>query len=147
MKKRRLTVEAVVIDPQTQQVLLVRQGRTRHDWELPGGKVRKEESLLQGMVREVKEETAVAVVPRRLIGVFFIPDGTEVFHDFVFQAEPARTGGKPRPNPPEIVECGFFPLNDLPKPMRAFTVKRIREARNGTVLPLPVELAMEDWLP
>jgi len=143
--KRRLTVEAVVTDSRG-RVLLVRQGRSRHDWELPGGKVRKDESLLAGLRREVEEETQIAIVPQRLIGVYFIRDGSELFHDFVFACGIARGEKSPRPNPPEIAECGFFALDHLPKPVRPFTRERIADAQRNTSEILPVELVMKDWI-
>lgn len=145
MRKRRLTVEAVVTDSRG-RVLLVRQGRSRHDWELPGGKVRKEESLLAGLRREVEEETEIAILPQRLIGVYFIRDGNEIFHDFVFACGVAREGARPRPNPPEIAECGFFEVDQLPRPLRTFTRERIAEARREVSEVLPVELVMRDWI-
>jgi 8-oxo-dGTP pyrophosphatase MutT (NUDIX family) len=147
MSKRRLTVEAVVIDD-SGGVLLVRQGRTRHDWELPGGKVRKQESLLAGLQREVVEETQIQAVPQRLIGVFFIRgEAGEVFHNFVFVASVADAQMPPRPNPPEIADCGFFTLDQLPNPMGPYTRQRIADA-TGDAAPnlLPVELMMRDWV-
>ena len=61
--RRRLSVEAVVTDS-AGQVLLVRQGRTRHDWELPGGKLQKSESLLACLAREIKEELTAKIATR-----------------------------------------------------------------------------------
>jgi 8-oxo-dGTP pyrophosphatase MutT (NUDIX family) len=145
MSKRRLTVEAVVIDA-ADRVLLVRQGRTRHDWELPGGKVRKHESLLEALHREVQEETQIHVVPQRLIGVYFIRDGSEVYHDFIFVCGAKADSSPPRPNPPEIAECGFFDLDQLPEPIGPFTRRQIAGARLAPSQLLPVNLEIGDWV-
>lgn len=145
MAKRRLTVEAVVMDSRD-RVLLVRQGRTRHDWELPGGKVRKEESLLTALHREVEEETEIRIAPRRLIGVYFIRDGIELFHNFVFVCDVSSNGAKPKPNPPEIAECGFFSTDQLPKPIRPFTRQRISDSTADNLALLPVELSIKEWI-
>jgi 8-oxo-dGTP diphosphatase len=143
MPKRRLTAEAVVFDP-AGRVLLVRQGRKRSDWELPGGKVKKRESLPDAIAREVLEETSVAVTPLRLIGIFHIRK--ERTYDFVVACDLVETDPEPCANPPETADCGFFSLDQLPQPMRPFTIQRIHDAAAGVSHPLPVELTSEQWL-
>jgi 8-oxo-dGTP pyrophosphatase MutT (NUDIX family) len=143
MPKRRLAVSAVVLDPR-RGVLLVKQGRTRHSWELPGGKVKKEEELIDALLREVREETGIDVTAEYLIGIFLIH--AELFYDFVFLCRPIRRNDAPHPNPPEIAACDFFPIDDLPKQMQSFTRKRIRDALDGKVHPLPISLTPAEWL-
>jgi len=143
MAKRRLTAEAVVFDP-AGRVLLVRQGREPGDWELPGGKVKKTESVLDAVVREVLEETNLPVEPLRLIGVFFIRE--ESTYDFVFACRLTKPDAQPSPHPPEIVECGFFPVDAPPRPIRPFTLQRVRDALDNVTHPLPVELRTGQWL-
>jgi 8-oxo-dGTP pyrophosphatase MutT (NUDIX family) len=143
MAKRRIAASAVVLDPR-RGVLLVKQGRTRHDWELPGGKVKKEEFLLDGLLREVHEETGIEIEPQRLIGIFYIP--AEVIYDFVFLAHPSKRTASPKPNPPEIAACDFFSLERLPTPMQSFTRLRIDDAHRGIAHPLPVTLAPKQWI-
>ena len=143
MLKRRLTVEAVVLDPK-RGVLLVKQGRTRHDWELPGGKSKKGEFLLDAVVRETLEETSIHVKPARLIATFFVAD--DALYDFVFLCHPTRKSDQPYPNPPEIAECAYFPLNELPAQMRPFTRRCIQDAIHDRIQLLPVALTAEQWL-
>ena len=143
-KKRRLTGEAVIFN-KAGKVLLVRQGESRGGhWELPGGKVKKRESLPDAVVREVKEETGMEVTPQRLLGIFFIRKPN--IYDFVVQCKLTDESAKPVPNPPEIDECKFFSIDRLPKPIRGFTVDRIADAREGTIYPLPVELSKDEWI-
>jgi 8-oxo-dGTP diphosphatase len=143
MANRRLAASAVVIDPR-RGVLLVKQGRTRHDWELPGGKVQKEEFLLDGLLREVREETGIDVEAQRLIGMFYIP--AEMMYDFVFLARPIRKSETPHPNPPEIAACDFFAVDELPDKMQPFTRQRIHDALNGKSHLLPTTLAPKQWI-
>lgn len=54
-----------------QRVLLVRRGNEpmRGEWSLPGGKLEVGETLREGVAREVREETGLAVKPERIIEV------------------------------------------------------------------------------
>jgi len=63
-------VGAVVIDGT--DVLLVRRGHEplKGEWSLPGGALELGETLQQGVVREVLEETGLIVVPAEMVEVF-----------------------------------------------------------------------------
>jgi 8-oxo-dGTP diphosphatase len=63
-------VGAVVIDGD--KVLLVRRGQEplKGEWSLPGGALELGETLQQGVVREVLEETGLEVVPGSIVEVF-----------------------------------------------------------------------------
>jgi mutator protein MutT len=63
-------VGAVVIDGE--KVLLVRRGHEplKGEWSLPGGALELGETLQQGVVREVLEETGLTVVPTAIVEVF-----------------------------------------------------------------------------
>ena len=52
-------------------VLLIKRGRPpgKGDWSLPGGAVELGESAKAALVREVREETGLEVVPKKLIAV------------------------------------------------------------------------------
>src|SRR5256886_17014187 len=61
-------------------------------------------------------------------------------HHFAFQCRLA-VGAEPKASSPEILECGYWPLASLPRPMTDFTVRRIADAQSpsasiaATVLP------------
>jgi ADP-ribose pyrophosphatase YjhB (NUDIX family) len=63
----RLAVGAVVVD--RGRVLLVRRGNSplKGHWSLPGGALELGESLREGLVREVREETGLIVDPVELL--------------------------------------------------------------------------------
>jgi 8-oxo-dGTP diphosphatase len=71
-------VGAVVIDGT--KVLLVRRGQEplKGEWSLPGGALELGETLQQGVVREVLEETGLIVVPGGIIEILdrITPDET-----------------------------------------------------------------------
>ncbi|MGB8536393.1 MAG: NUDIX hydrolase [Acidobacteriaceae bacterium] len=71
-------VGAVVIDGT--KVLLVRRGQEplKGEWSLPGGALELGETLQQGVVREVLEETGLIVAPGGIIEILdrIIPDET-----------------------------------------------------------------------
>ena len=68
----RPSVSAVIFD--RRQRLLLQQRSDGGQWGLPGGSVEIGESVTDAVAREVREETGLVVVPRRLIGVYSDPD-------------------------------------------------------------------------
>jgi 8-oxo-dGTP diphosphatase len=62
-------VGAVITDP-AGRLLLIRRGHEPEAgrWSLPGGRIEPGESDQQALVREVREETGLAVTPGRLVG-------------------------------------------------------------------------------
>src|SRR6516162_3759470 len=57
------------IEDSDQNILLVRQAAGLKLWTLPGGKVKRGESLLKALKREVHEETGLRVQIGSLLGV------------------------------------------------------------------------------
>ena len=69
------------------RVLLIRRGKEplRGRWVVPGGTVEAGETLQDALVREVREETGVTVVPREVVTVFdrIERDGAAVRYHYV----------------------------------------------------------------
>ena len=91
-------------------------------WGLPGGAVDRGESVAQGIVREVREETGLDVDVKRLIGVYSdprfysivrYPNGDVVqYVTACFECE-AR-GGELQVSE-ESTDIGYFPVGALPE--------------------------------
>lgn len=106
-----LAVSAAVI--RDGRVLIVRRGGTfgRGIYTLPGGVVETGETLTDAVIREVREETQVAIEPVTLAGyremILRDGDGNASRH-FVILCFAARwIAGEPVPDPAEISEAAW----------------------------------------
>jgi ADP-ribose pyrophosphatase YjhB (NUDIX family) len=117
---------AAIFDTQG-RILCVRQNTGSRKWTLPGGHVEREESPIEAVIREVREETGYRVTVGELIGVYATPASNRLilhFHATVVGR------GRWRPNR-EIGDLGFFGRDELPRPMYARTITRIVDAFDG----------------
>ncbi len=98
-----------------EEILLVK--THRHGWSLPGGIVEEGENIINGVKREVMEETGVDIEVGRVFcissntckypgynGVKEVP--TKIMLDFICRAK----SGTPRPSE-ENPESAYFPVN------------------------------------
>jgi len=106
-----LAVSAAVI--RDGRVLIVRRGGTfgRGIYTLPGGVVEAGETLTDAVIREVREETQVAIEPVTLAGYreMILRDGDgKASRHFVILCFAARwIAGEPVPDPAEISEAAW----------------------------------------
>jgi ADP-ribose pyrophosphatase YjhB (NUDIX family) len=118
---RRVFVPGVraVIANEIAAVLLQR--RTDNSlWGLPGGSVEFDETPLEALKREVKEETSLAVIEAKPMGLycgprqkFSYPNGDKV-QCFAIAFIVREWDGIPRADGKEGSALRFFPLSDLP---------------------------------
>jgi 8-oxo-dGTP pyrophosphatase MutT (NUDIX family) len=127
-----VTVGVRLILLQDQTVLLVKHTYQPH-WYLPGGGVKRGETLEEGARREAAEELGAELGDLRLFGVYtnfydYKNDHVIVFTctDFVLTGETDR----------EIERFDFFKLDDLPEGTSPGSQRRIQEYVSGADSPI-----------
>lgn len=96
------------------RVLLLRHSYGAQSWMAPGGGLRRGEPAVAAAMRELLEETGCALADPREIDVtdLNLHGANNRIHVVV-----GRTQGPPRPDGREILEAGFFALDNLPEPI------------------------------
>ena len=85
-------VAAGILVSQGDEVLLV---RTEHrGWEFPGGQIEEGETIVDGVIRELQEESNIAASVDRLVGVYTNHSAGRVIFDFlgIWLSGKARAG-------------------------------------------------------
>ena len=124
-----LGVRALVVD-ERRRVFLVQHSYVG-GWHLPGGGVEPGETLIDALIRELREETNIEpTAPPRLHGVFFNERISRRDHVAVYVLVNFRQIAEPVPDR-EIVAHGFFDLDELPDDTTPATRARIIEVLGG----------------
>lgn len=115
MTNIRVGTSGILIN-QYNQVLLIQRDDSR-TWAPPGGALDAGELPNEGVVREVKEETGILVMPVRLALVQFLPITPYPILSFTFRC--LQRGGNIEPSD-ESPQVGFVAMNELPRSMSTF---------------------------
>ena len=117
------------------QVILVREGQVllvRHSyrpgWFLPGGGIKRRETVEAAARREVREETGAEAHELRLLGVYDSFGERKSDHIAVFVSERFDLVGG---HDEEIAEVGFFPFEGLPEGVSPGTRARVEDYLAG----------------
>ena len=116
------------IEDSEQKVLLVRQAGGLKLWTLPGGKVKRGESLVKALKREVYEETGLRVQIGSLLGVLDRRDKDAL--TLLFAAVSSKEAVNVKQTQKEIIKAGFQAA--LPKKASP-SAKYFWSARKGPV--------------
>jgi len=103
-------------------------------WSMPGGAVDPGESVEQGVLREVWEETGLRVRVVRLVGVYSDPrnymitqyPGGDIVHNVSLCFVCAWESGTLQISD-ESTDLGYFPLDALPEPMMPSHLIRLKD--------------------
>jgi 8-oxo-dGTP pyrophosphatase MutT (NUDIX family) len=108
---------ALVFNPRGEILLQKRSDTGR--WAVIGGMLDPGEEPADAVIREVREETALEVIPQRITGVYTTPVITYANGDraqFIITAFLCKAGdAEPRVNDDESLDVCYFPLGDLPE--------------------------------
>lgn len=116
--------------PDGAEVFLVRHTYVA-GWHLPGGAVEVGETAGEAVLREVREECAIAVEgPPELVGLYFNRRASRRDHVALYRVRRFRVEA-PRRADWEIVEAGFFPRSRLPEGTTPATRARLGEIYDG----------------
>lgn len=108
--------------------LLRNDGRRPDTWGIVGGKVERGETVLQGLVREIKEELGGEIRGAKVIPIEKFTSNNErfVYHTFLIKVENEFV---PDLNPEHRGYC-WVPLSNYPKPLHPGVFKTIRIEAN-----------------
>lgn len=123
--RHSVSVAAAVVDDQG-RVLAVRRRDNGH-WEPPGGILELGETIQEGLVREVLEETGVSVEPEVLTGVY-----KNLTHGIVALVFRCRVlDGLPVPSPEAAETAWLFPGEISPRMDEAYAVRLLDALGSG----------------
>ena len=105
-KRKGIKLRATIIYRKDGEVLFVRKRKAK--WNLPGGRVERDETPLEAAMREMAEETGLAFDELRDLTMF---REDKVIH-YLFEA--GKADDKPRPRN-EIEACRWIKARDVAK--------------------------------
>ncbi len=117
------TVSAIAIIFGEGSSILLCHRTDRDAWNLPGGRVEPNESPWVAVVREVEEEVGLLVRVERLIGVYSVPEKSDLVLNFLC----VPIGGALRLSP-EADEIRWFSRACIPRNTLPRHIERIEDA-------------------
>lgn len=122
------------------KILLVKEVRkNNYIWGVPGGIIEKEEPLILGVIREVKEETGITIDPHCILGLNNWA-GKSIFKEdpynqcgFTMFLGANYVSGDLKPDGEEVIECGFYSIDEIEKMENFDRLSYIKEFYNSYI--------------
>lgn len=112
------------------RALLVRRGNapSQGEWSIPGGLLEVGETLVEGVRRELEEETGIRVKVHEVIDVFekitLDAEGKTLYHFVVLDYLCERAGGEPKPGS-DVMEVAWVAEADVDSYSLTAAVKQV----------------------
>lgn len=113
--------------------ILIIQRRDNGHWEVPGGVLELDESFVEGVRREVFEETGIRVTVGRLTGVYKNMRVGVVA--LVFRCTPTLPRGDAHPQSAETAAVRWVELTEVPRLMDPAHAVRVTDAFDASLEP------------
>ncbi len=109
------------------QVLLLRR-KSDGLWTRPGGMVEEGETLEEGLIREILEETGITVRIERLLDTYETTEKGKNWMAYGYLASYV-SGEATNKEPDKHTELKWFKLDELPETMNEYTKRSIRKLK------------------
>ena len=121
-----VSVAAIITNDKEEVLVLDHYFRLKHTWGLPGGFINHSEQPIDGIKREIQEETLLELREIEFLRLRTIDKHVEI----LFRA---KGFGEAKVNSGEIKEVGWFSLDNLPEmnPSQIELVKKVLGEKNG----------------
>jgi mutator protein MutT len=137
-----MAATAACIRDRDGRVLLMRRGGEEAElWGFPGGALELGESAAEGVVREVREEVGLEVVPDGLIGVYSHPEyafsypGGDRVQPLILLFACRAVGGQLVADGEEALAVRYFGPHDPLPPLRPCCAAKLRDAFSPAAAP------------
>src|SRR5574338_197276 len=124
---RPVTVGVRIMLIRGEQILLIRHSYIK-GWYLPGGGLKRGETLEQAARREALEEAGATLGKISLMGIYSKLERIKSDHNAVFVCTDFEWEDK---HDAEVAEIRFFSITELPEDLRAGQRRRIEEYARG----------------